>query len=501
MARGGADHRARLLAAAGVGRGDHVGFLLGPGLDLLETMFAIAKAGAVIVPINERFRAAELRQLIGHSEIVALVTTSETSRDLDFLGRLREAFPDLGDLRVLLTDDAEVDGCVPLASLEPRAAGNAEQVALAREGVSVADNAFVMYTSGTSAEPKGCMLTHEAYTREGQGIARTRYLLEAGDTFWCPLPLFHNGAIATLFACLGVGANYCHSGRFDPEVALSQLEDERCTHAIPTFETIWLRVLDLPRFPRADLSALRVLLNAGSPTRLRQLQERVPQAIQLSNYGSTEATGHLTMTELTDPPELRFETCGRPLPGMELKVVDPESGESVATGARGEICFRGPLRFRGYYKAPETSAAVIDAEGWFHSGDLGSLDDAGRVSFHGRIKDMLKVGGENVAAAEVEAFLLRHPAVSIAQVVGAPDAHYTEVPAAFVELVPGASVTEQELIDFCLGDIATFKVPRYVRFVEEWPMSGTKIKKFVLRDRIHVELEAAGVTEAPRIRA
>ena len=186
-------------------------------------------------------------------------------------------------------------------------------------------------------------------------------------------------------------------------------------------------------------------------------------------------------------------------PGMEIKIIDPETGAERPPGEVGELCFRGYARFEGYYKDPDLTAASIDDEGWFHSGDLGVVDEEGRFKYTGRLKDMLKVGGENVSALEVEDYLLRHEAVSIVQVVSAPDSRYVEVPAAFVQLRPGASATEEELIDFCVGKIATFKVPRYVRFVEEWPMSGTKIQKFVLRERIARELEEKGIGEAPKI--
>ena len=197
--------------------------------------------------------------------------------------------------------------------------------------------------------------------------------------------------------------------------------------------------------------------------------------------------------------EARSTTSGLPLRDIEIRTIDPETGADTGAGVPGELIMRGPTRFHRYHDDPEQTALTIDADGWYHSGDLGRLDEAGRVSFVGRLKDMLKVGGENVAAAEIEAYLVTHPAVEIVQVVGAPDARYLEVAAAFVQLCAGASVTEQELIDYCRGEIATFKVPRYVRFVEEWPMSGTKIQKFRLREQITTELEQAGITEAPRI--
>ena len=511
-----AESVARALVAAGVAPGDHVGVLLEPGLAMLGALFGVAKAGATIVPINERFRAGELRYLIAHGDLTALLTTADADPALDFVGRLSEAFTDLAGgageplslaaapkLRHVLTlGSSAPPGTTALAAFAAAGAAIDEaEMAAVQQSIRVGAPAFLMYTSGTSAEPKGCLLSHEAFTRQGRSIALERYRLEPGDTFWCPLPLFHNGGIATLFACLSSGASYCHAGRFDPDVALAQLEDEPCTHAIPTFETIWLRVLDHPRFPEADLSRLRVLLNAGSPELLRALQARVPHAVQLANYGSTEVSGHFSMTLLDDPLERRLSTCGHPLPGMEARIVDPDTGEECAADVVGEIHVRGVSRFDGYYKAPELTAAVVDEAGWFRTGDLGTIDPDGRLSFRGRIKDMLKVGGENVAAAEVEGFLRRHPAVAIAQVVGAPDAYYGEVAAAFVELAPGMTADERELIDHCLGQIATFKVPRYVRIVAEWPMSGTKIKKFVLREQIREELEAAGITAAPKLTA
>jgi fatty-acyl-CoA synthase len=189
------------------------------------------------------------------------------------------------------------------------------------------------------------------------------------------------------------------------------------------------------------------------------------------------------------------------MPGMRCRVVDPETGVERPPGVDGELWFRGPNAFDGYFRDPGGTAAAFDADGWFHSGDVVVADAEGRLAFRSRLKDMLKVGGENVAAAEVEGHLLRHPAVGIVAVVAAPDAHYVEVPAAFVQLADGATATEEELIAFCLDAIATFRVPRYVRFVDEWPMSGTKIKKFVLRERIADELKRRGITEAPRLRS
>lgn len=502
---GRADQLARLVIAAGAEPGDKVGVLLDPGVDFIAALVGIARTGATIVPINERFKARELGYVTAHADLTVVLTTDRVAKFLDFPHLLEKALElhDAPQLRtvVVFGGPTQPAGFIPATALEARAGAVAlERVRELEERVTGDDLALIMYTSGTSAMPKGCMISHDAFTREGREIATTRYFLEPSDAFWCPLPLFHNGGLATLMACLSSGASYIHAGRFDPDVSLRQLEDYHCTHAIPAFETIWLRVLDHPRFAEADLSALRITLNAGPPERLRQLQARLPQAVQLANYGLTESTGHFSITLPSDPLEVRVNTGGHPLPGMEARIVDPASGEDLPAGQVGEILFRGPLRFRGYYKDPELTAEVIDGDGWFHSGDLGRLDSEGRIAYTGRLKDMLKVGGENVAAAEVEAFLLTHPAVNIAAVVGAPDARYSEVPAAFVELVAGAQAGEKEIIEFCLGRIATFKVPRHVRFVTEWPMSGTKIQKFVLRERIERELSERGITEAPILR-
>jgi fatty-acyl-CoA synthase len=194
-----------------------------------------------------------------------------------------------------------------------------------------------------------------------------------------------------------------------------------------------------------------------------------------------------------------MHTLGRPLPGIEIKIVDYETKEVLPPGEVGELAFRGYSRFEGYYKDPELTASVIDKDGWFYSADLASVDREGNLVYSGRLKDMLKVGGENVAAIEVEDYISHHTAVDIVQVVGAPDARYEEVPAAYIQLKPGAAVEEVEIIDFCVGKIASYKVPRYVRFVNDWPMSGTKIQKFVLREMIASELSEAGIVQAPPI--
>jgi fatty-acyl-CoA synthase len=389
---------------------------------------------------------------------------------------------------------AALDGDDLAALGDPGPVGPVDQ---ATSALIPEQHSVLLYTSGTTSSPKGALHSHASLVSEGRNVTG-RLGLNARDRFWTPLPLFHCGGYCTMVGSWAAGATFVHPGAFDAGVALDQLEGERATHAFPAFETIWLAVLDHPRYETSDLSELGIVVNVGVPERLRRMQERM-DAIQISSFGSTETCGFMCLGLADDPLDVRVTTSGTPLPGMELRIVDPETGEDLGPDEVGEALFRGVTCFTGYHRDPEYTAKVIDADGWFHSGDLLSCDATGRVSFRGRVKDMLKVGGENVSPAEIEDFLATHPAVQIVQVVGARDARYIEVPAAFVQLAPGANVTEQELIDMCLGVVSTFKVPRYVRFVDEWPMSGTKVQKFRLREAIERELDEAGIAEAPRL--
>jgi acyl-CoA synthetase (AMP-forming)/AMP-acid ligase II len=261
------------------------------------------------------------------------------------------------------------------------------------------------------------------------------------------------------------------------------MADERCTFSFSTFPTITQAVNNHPDLGDADLGALRLINDTGAPDALRATQARFPQASVVTLFGMTEACGGISWSAPDDPLEKRMTTGGLPFRGTDVKIVDPETGDERTAGEVGEICFRGPGLFERYLNDPEKTTETL-RDGWCHTGDLGRVDDDGRLTFVGRLKDMLKVGGENVAAMEIEAFLQTHPAVKIAQVAAVPDAKYVEVAAAFVELKEGAITTEEELVAFCKGQIASFKVPRYVRFVETWPMSASKIQKFKLRDEL-----------------
>lgn len=497
------DQVAASLAALGVVAGDRVGILMPNSVDYVLAMLGSAKLGAIVVPINGRFKAHEASYVLGHAETKVLMTAAD-AESTDYPGIVSEIVELEGELPGTTVVDLSADARHGFLGAEEFAALAAEvsleEVKRRQARVRVRDIALLMYTSGTTAKPKGCLLTHEAVVRQGEKVARTRFHLTEEDALWDPLPMFHCGGIVPMLGVFSVGAKLCHPGYFEPGPSLEVIKRERCTVLYPAFEAIWIPLVTHPDFVEEELRHVRLVQNIATPERMEAYEKQMPWASHVTSYGSTESATNLTMGLHDDSPELRLRTLGPPVDGMEVKIVDPETGEEVPPGVMGELCFRGYSCFEGYYRDPELTATVFDADGFFRSGDRASMDATGHLRYGGRLKDMIKVGGENVAAIEIEDYLNTHPAVRIAQVVGVPDARYDEVAAAFIELHPGADLTEQALIDFCLSRIATYKVPRYVRFVTEWPMSGTKVKKFELRADLLRELAPdGGVPGAPRI--
>jgi acyl-CoA synthetase (AMP-forming)/AMP-acid ligase II len=498
--------RARSLQALGVKPRDHVGILMHTCPEFVELYFAIALCGAVIVPINARYKASEIGYVVENADLVTVLTTAAVAEQVNFVERLEAALPGLAAqpdphrlsigtaprLRnVVRFGEGERPGFISEASFEAGADDIPElAVHESRLGVRVRDVALMLYTSGTTANPKGCLITHEAQVRNSIALGRHRYRLTADDSLWSPLPMFHIAAVLPMLAIFDVGGTYLTMGYFDPGVALQMLEEHKVTATYPSFVTIMQGLIYHPDFAARDLTSVR-LMNSNfavqPPGVAEPIIKAMPGAVQVGSFGMTEASGTVSTGSPSEPESQRITRLGRPLPGLEVRVLDAD-GQDVATGGRGEVLVRGYSLFEGYYRDAEKTAQALDSEGWFHTGDIGSLDAAGTIMFHGRIKDMLKVGGENVAAAEIEAQLQRHPAVKLAQVVGIPDAKYAEVPAAFIELQPGQTVTPEELIELCRRDIASFKVPRQVRFVTEWPMSSSKIQKFRLRTALLEEL-------------
>lgn len=507
--RSRAEGWARALVGLGVQPGDHVGILLASCPDFVEILFGIAMAGAVAVPVNARYQARELGHVLRDADLVALFTTGRVAETLDFVERVSAALPSLAraaDPRALSLAEAPrlrsiicLDGPCGTALLPgpvARSLGDAvlpDIVGARIDAVRAEDDALILYTSGTTASPKGAVMPHRTQLSNSRALGE-RYRAGAEDRLWSPLPIFHIAGIQTLMTMMGVGGAYLTVPYFDAGVALEMLERERATIAYPSFVTIMQDLVTHPRFEGTDLSSLRLMNSnfAVQPPWIRDLVcAALPHVVQVGTYGLTEASGTVTTSRLDDAPAQRTGRCGVVMGDWEVRIVDPDDGGDCPADAQGEIAIRGPGLLRGYHNAPGKTAESI-RDGWFHTGDIGSLDADGQLMFHGRTKDMLKVGGENVAAVEIEEVLQSHPAVTLAQVVGVPHPRYVEVAAAFVELAAGARVDEAALIAHCHGKIASFKVPRHVRIVTDWPMSTSKIQKFRLRERMVAELAAAG---------
>lgn len=499
-----ARHMARALQGMGIEPGDHVG-ILAPNLpEVIELMFATALAGAVVVLINARYKTTELAYLAANADLKLLFTTQRVADHVDFVDLLYQALPGLREapdrhtLRlpaaphlqsvILMEGGAAPPGITSWDHFWDRAQGvSEERMGLRRSQVALRDPCIMMYTSGTTSAPKGCRLSHEAVVRSAREISH-RFRLTCDDRQWNPLPLFHLSSIMPLLATMWAGGSFFSQTVFDADAALRIIEAERPTFLYTAFPTIMSALVQHPRFSAEMVKSVRLINNVAPPDQLRKNMQLIPNAVHISAYGLTEAAGISCYGALDEDDETRATTCGRPLNGVQLRVVDPNTGQSVPPGVPGEMLIKGFSVFDGYWKSPEANREAFDADNWFHTGDLCVMDDAGRISYRGRIKDTLKVGGENVSAMEIESYLSTHPAILIAQVVGVPDAKLSEVVAAFLQIKPGTTCTEQEIIEFCRGRIASYKVPRYVRFVDEWPMSATKIQKYQLRKALQDEL-------------
>jgi len=518
--RDAAISKALSLQALGIGPGDHIGLLLPTGMDFIETLFAAALIGAVTVPVNARYMPPELAYVVENADLKILLTTDRIAEAVNFVERLNLAFPELQQAdpqrlnlsrapllrNIVLFGDTRAAGMLTeqqFAQLGSPALGNPTlgnptlgnlgdlaRLHLRRLQVRLGSTALILYTSGTTANPKGCMISHEAIVRNSVALA-DRYQLTGEDSFWSPLPMFHIAAILPMTAIIAKGGTYVTTGYFRAGEALQMMEREKVTATYPCFWTIMSDLVDHPDFEKTDLSRIK-LMNANfavqPPEIGKKMKKALPNAIFVGTFGMTETAGTVSTSRLDDSETARFTRLGTPLSGMEVRAVNPETGEDAAQGEKGEAWIRGYSTFTKYYKAPEKTAEALDADGWFHSGDLISIDADGSLMFHGRLRDMLKVGGENVAAVEIESCLQQHPAVKLAQVVGIPHPRLIEVPAAFIELEQGSNATEEELIGFCKGKIAGFKVPRHVRFVSQWPTSSTKIQKFRLQEQLRTEL-------------
>jgi fatty-acyl-CoA synthase len=491
---------AKGMYAQGIRRGDRIGVLMPNCPDFFVVHFAIQLLGAITVTINARYKSYELQYALKHSDIRLLFTTDRIDEHVNFGELLWQSYPALAqgrsDGRLHLDDAPHLENVILLGNSERKpfvaltafaATGSAvsdAEIEQCAAPVTIDDIAVMLFTSGTTAAPKACQLTHRGIYQTWVHTYPDAVNLQPGEKVWVPMPCFHVGGIGLTATAVARGAAFATSIYHQAAAALRLIRNHRIEHLYPGFFTLILPVLREPDYDKAAFANVRSMVAVAPYETHKLMQEYLPPGIiTLQLFGMSEASGYVSFTPASSDEEHRLRTNGRPIEGVDVRIVD-ESGEIAATGGQGEIQFRGPNSFHSYYKdAAATRDTIVDG-GWVRTGDCGCLDAEGYVYFLGRIKDMLKVGGENVAAAEIEAYLGRHPAVKMTQVVGKADDYYGEVVVAFVELMPGKQADAAELIAFCKGRLASFKVPREVRFVNEWPMSATKIQKFKLREQL-----------------
>ncbi|MGD9765356.1 MAG: AMP-binding protein [Candidatus Binatia bacterium] len=491
------DRAAKALMAGGVAAGDHVCLWLGNRPEFVFIFFALAKIGAVLVPINTRFRTRDMAYIATQSDATTLIAAA-SSHGVDYLAMIEELLPGLrthvaGSLRadaapalrrVILVDRNDVPGTLAWSELLNAGASVTDAALGARSAaVDPADTAYIMYTSGTTGFPKGVMQGHYAVLRNVFDSC-SRHGLTPNDAVLDYLPLFHAFAVYTaLLASPATGARHILMPIFDAGEALRLIEAERAT-LIHGFDTHFKDLLEHPSRPERDLSSLRTGLCAAGMLSTEPIARRAQALTRtMTGYGMTEIGVGMTTSFLDSDEESRVAMSGWPLPGYEVKIIDPATGAELPAGEIGEICVRGYHVMKGYYKKPEETAKTIDEAGWLHTGDSGFLREDGCLRFLGRYKDLLKVGGENVDPTEVESLLLVDERVNHVAVVGVPHARLVEVPVAFVIRQSGAQLSEEDIIAVCKGNIASFKVPRRVFFVDAFPMTGSgKIQKYLLRE-------------------
>ena len=491
----GARRTAAALHAAGVRKGDHVGILLGNSGTWIQTFLGIASIGAVTVPINTRFKTEELRFCLKQADVSLLVFTDDFL-GIDFRALLQSAEPgaasalpgnELPELRriVMVGQGALPAGCQSYADfiLAGTAVGAAELDMLS-QAVVADDVLLIQYTSGTTSFPKGVMLSHANMLLDAPAAAK-RMGVRADDRYFSIRPFFHvAGSTLSVLVSLSTGCCLLSLPKFDVAENLAILDRERCS-LISGNDTIFLMLMGHPSFDAGKLH-LRGGWAAAGPEVMEQIHSRMRVPGLCNAYGQSEAAPNVLLSSFDDPLELRIHGFGFPHPGTEVRLADPDTDGPRAPMESGEIQVRGWNVMRGYYKRPEATAKAFSKDGWLKTGDLGEMNAEGRVRMLSRLKDMYRVGGENVAPSEVEEVLHAHPAVRQAQVIGVPDARLGEVTGAFVLLKEGHDASRKELIDWCKARAANFKVPRYLEIVDTFENIGmtgsSKVQKNKLRE-------------------
>ncbi|MCA1951153.1 MAG: AMP-binding protein [Treponema sp.] len=501
---------AKGLLAIGLKKGDHLGIWATNVPDWLTFMFATAKIGVVLVTINTNYRTAELEYLVKQADLSALALI-DGWRDSDYVAMVYDLIPELRHSERGYLQSSRfprLKHVMFIGQEKHRGMYNTSELLLlgthiddavlerAKRELSCEDVINMQYTSGTTGFPKGVMLTHRNILNNGYFVAESQRFGE-NERLCVPVPLFHCfGCVMAVLGTLTHGGTLVMLESFDPLLVLASVQNEKCT-ALYGVPTMFIAELNHPMFPLFDTSSLRTGIMAGAPCPT-EVMKRVINDMHCRDitiaYGLTETSPVMTQTTPEDPFEMKVASVGRHLPGVEVKIVDPETGKDCPPGIQGEVCCRGYNVMKGYYNKPEETAKAIDADGWLHSGDLGTVDSEGYFRITGRIKDMIIRGGENVYPREIEEFLYNMDGIRDVQVVGVPSKKYGEEVGAFIILKEGVTMEEADVRDYCRGKISRHKIPRYVFFVTEYPMTASgKIQKYKLRDLSLKLLEEQGI--------
>jgi len=474
-------------------------------------MFASAKIGVVLVTINTNYKTHELEYLIKNSDLKTICLVNGW-RDSDYVQMIYELVPELKDSQrgylqcekfpylknVIFIGQEKHRGMFNTAELILLGSQLDEQLFIdTKSTISCHDVVNMQYTSGTTGFPKGVMLTH--YNILNNGIATGECMnYTANDRLCVCVPMFHCfGCVLALCAIITHGATMVMVENFDPLVVLASVQKEKCT-ALYGVPTMFIAELNHPMFSMFDLSSLRTGIMAGAPCPIETMNE-VMNKMNMSEliivYGLTESSPGMTATRSHDAPCIRSTTVGKAYPAVEVKVANPETGEELKPGEQGELCCRGYNVMKGYYKNPEATAKAIDGDGWLHSGDLGVMDEDGYFRVTGRIKDMIIRGGENIYPREIENFLYTMPQIQAIEVAGVPSPKYGEQVGAFIKKRPGVELHEEDITDFCRGKISRYKIPKYIFFVDDFPMTASgKIQKYKLRELSLLLLNEKGIS-------
>jgi fatty-acyl-CoA synthase len=505
--RAEANRLAKGLMALGIAPGEHIAIWATNVSEWALLEMAAAKIGAVLVTVNTNYRAAELEYVLRQGDVTTLVMVGQY-RDNNFLDAIYSIAPELRDVtdpaiealssaklpalkRVVLIEAQAQPGLLPYSQVLALGSSISDDELRDRQSsVKPYDVAQMQFTSGTTGFPKGVRMTHHAMVNNAC-LTCARLGVRPGDRFVTPMPFFHvAGSVFNLLGPLSHGAALIPLIAFDPAKQLELIATERCTHSMGV-PTMLIAMLNHPSFAQFDLSSLRQVGSGGSPvpvSLMEQVKARMNADVWII-YGMTEAQCTITFSRLDDPFELKAGTVGVPLAHASVKIANPVTGETVGFGERGELCVRGFLVMKDYYNMPEKTAETLDADGWLRSGDLATMNEQGYVNIVGRVKDMVIRGGENIFPAEIEAFLMRHPKVAEAQIVGVPDAFMGEELVALLRLKADEQADEAEMRQYCRANISRQKVPKYIRFVTSFPMTASgKVKKYELKERLIKEL-------------